>query len=253
MQETYLRHLERLKVMSPEEVSQQKERLIASTPGKEWPYGFPASLDPRLVIIGVSPGNSPYKPKAGEESKRFLSEPGVINGEESHYYYPDTRRYWNKIRFLASSYFNFGGEYFSELDALSLTTHINLGENSSGKATLEDVEDDFVAWASSLVNKIHNPDVVILLGLKKIIKSVDVSKRWNHSGGLKINWNNSGNKITFPCGAKNYTFELWKVVNSHEKEVKVVLWPNHPSRSPFGSMENWESSVKVFLAQMQGT
>ena len=124
MQETYLRHLERLKVMSPEEVSQQKERLIASTPGKEWPYGFPASLDPRLVIIGVSPGNSPYKPKAGEESKRFLSEPGVINGEESHYYYPDTRRYWNKIRFWRHLILILVVSIF-RIDALR-TTHINL-------------------------------------------------------------------------------------------------------------------------------
>ena len=251
MQETYRRHLERLKAMSPEEVSQQKERLIASTPGKEWPCGFPASLDPRLVIIGVSPGNSPYEPEAGEEQKRFLCEPGIIGGEESHYYYPDTSGYWKKIRLLASSYFNSGGECFPELDALSLTTHINLGENSSGKATLEDIEDDFVAWASSLVNKIHNPDVVILLGLKNIIKNADVSRRWNHSGGLKINWNNPDDNILFPYGKNSYAFELWRVVNSHGKEVKVVLWPNYPSRI-FG-MENWRQSVETFLSKMQGS
>ena len=94
---TYTHHLQHLKNLRQEEVKKQRDLLISTTPNKEWPYGFPASLDPKLIIIGVSPGNSPYQPKEeNKEAAEFQSEPGIIDSKKSHYYYPDTKNYWKK-------------------------------------------------------------------------------------------------------------------------------------------------------------
>ena len=68
---TYTHHLQHLKNLRQEEVKKQRDLLISTTPNKEWPYGFPASLDPKLIIIGVSPGNSPYQPKEENKAQSF--------------------------------------------------------------------------------------------------------------------------------------------------------------------------------------
>lgn len=242
---THFNHLQHLKNLHQEEIEQQRKILISTTPNKEWPYGFPASLDPKLIIIGVSPGNSPYHPtEENKESTEFQSEPGIIDSKKSHYYYPDTRNYWKKIRFLSHIYFNSRTESISEFDSLSLTTHINLGEDSSGEATADDAQEGFVRWASALTNTINSPDTVILLGLKTIIRQDHISKWWNHANGLIIDWTNPTSTTPFPCKSKTYSFEEWQVTNSRNKKIRVILWPNHPSRYPFGGMEEWERSVR---------
>lgn len=246
---TYTHHLQHLKNLRQEEVKKQRDLLISTTPNKEWPYGFPASLDPKLIIIGVSPGNSPYQPtEENKEPTEFQSEPGIIDSKNSHYYYPDKKSYWKKIRFLSHAYFSSSTENISEFDSLSLTTHINLGEESAGKATANDAQEEFVKWASTLTNTIHNPDTVILLGLKTIIRNDRISKWWNHANGLIIDWKKPTSTTPFPSKSRTYRFEEWQVTNSHHTKIRVILWPNHPSRAPFGGMEGWERSVLEYFS-----
>jgi hypothetical protein len=236
----------RLKSLSSDKVDLLVNKLIEGTPEGVWPEGFPASIDPRLVFIGVSYGNSPDK---SSEAKRksgsgyFKSSPSAVKDLTSHFYYPDTRSYWEKLRLLSNLYFS----QLSEVDAISLTTHINLGTGSAGGASVHDVEERYVRWASRLINYSHNPDLVILFGLWGIIRDSRVTQWWNHRQGINVDWARPSHTLNFPVSGRIYRFRAWTALNANGHLVKVVIWPNHPSRPPFGSLQNWKKSVDDFI------
>ncbi|SFM40074.1 hypothetical protein [Nitrosomonas communis] len=242
----YLNHLYSLDSLPLEEKERRKNELIETTPEKLWPDGMPASIDPKIVLIGVSYGNSP-NPEAEKSRKNgfdFYSEPCVIKPKNSYFYYPDARGYWEKLRYLSHSFCQKNCPTITIDEALSLTTHINLGTDSAGAATKYDVEKPYVQWASRLLNNIHNPDLVVLFGLKKIMKDKEVSQWWNHESGLKIDWNKPEKEKFFI----NYRFSLWDLYNSNNHRIRLVLWPNHPSRHPFANLDIWKESVNEFLS-----
>ena len=119
---SYLGHLQWLKSLSTDEVEKKANKLVAAAPKKGvWPDGFPASIDPKLLLIGVSYGNSPEKNvenKHHKGGKRYKSRPCAIKDRDSHFYYKDTRRYWEKLRYLSHSYFRHFNKSFSEIDAM---------------------------------------------------------------------------------------------------------------------------------------
>jgi len=212
---------------------------------------MPASIDPKLVLIGVSPGNSPMPEHRREEpnSPTFDSEPCVVKGDNNNFYYPDSSGYWEKLRMLCSSYFEFNDNRMDETDSISLTTHLNLGTGSAGAATKMDVERDVIRWVSKLLNKDLEPDAVILFGLKAILSDIEISSWWNHEDGLKINWLKPDMQKSFNSYKKiKYYYRMWNATNDRGKNIKLVLWPNHPSRAPFLNYDIWQKSIDEFLA-----
>ncbi|MDO8895442.1 hypothetical protein [Nitrosomonas sp.] len=246
----HLEALKRLKSLPKVEIDKIVNQLVTATPEKTWPDGFPASIDPKLLLIGISYGNSPDKNsenKRQNEEGDFASQPCAIKDKSSHFYYPDTRRYWEKLRYLSHSYFKNSCNSFSETDAISLTTHINLGTGSAGKASVADVEEEYVKWASKLVNCNHNPDLVILFGLSRIIRDRKVNQWWNHQTGIQIDWEKPDYTREFSANGKKYKHRLWTATNSNGHQIKIDIWPNHPSRHPFGSFDLWKQSVDEFI------
>jgi len=243
-------HLKLLKSLSQTEIDKITNQLVKTTPQKTWPDGFPASIDPKLLLIGISYGNSPDKNSENkrQEGEYFESQPCATKDEHSHFYYPDTRHYWKKLRYLSHSYFRNSCNSFSENDAISLTTHINLGTGSAGKASVADVEEEYVKWASKLVNCYHNPNLVVLFGLWKIIRDRKVSQWWNHQSGIQINWEKPDYTKVFSANGIKYQYRLWSAINSNGHQTKIVIWPNHPSRWPFSSFDLWKQSVNDFIA-----
>src|SRR5438067_1940160 len=118
---------------------------------------MPASVDPKLILVGVSPGNSPN----AVDTRRCYSEPRVEKDKDSHFYYRDSSGYWDKLRYLTSAFFM----GLSELEAVSLCSHFNLATASSGDAAGVRAERDIVAWVSSLLNAVHKPDLIVFFGL----------------------------------------------------------------------------------------
>lgn len=246
----YLDHLSSVESLKPEEEAKLKNDLIQLTPDKVWPDGMPASIDPKLVLIGVSPGNAPNY-EAEELRKKspdnYYSEPCAIKTDHSHFYYPDARNYWVKLRYLTHSYFKRYHPEITETQAISLATHVNLGTGSAGSATKKDVEEAYVKWVSDLLNETHSPDLVVLFGLNNILKDDDISGWWNESG-LPINWNNPTNTFRFNgYNQINYHFREWSVKNSKNHPIRLVIWPNHPSRPPFSDLSIWKQSVNEYL------
>lgn len=148
---------------------------------------------------------------------------------------------------MAYRYFQTSCLKFTEIDALSLVSHVNLGTGSAGQATVRDVERDYVAWASRLINVIHNPDLVVFFGLSRILRDHTVSSWWNHQSGISVDWHKPDRIYDFPTNKKNYKFRIWDKINANGHAVKLVAWPNHPSRPPFGSIEVWKRSVDEFV------
>ncbi|MBD3669712.1 MAG: hypothetical protein HUJ29_02980 [Gammaproteobacteria bacterium] len=228
--------------------------LLEGSPFKEWPSGMPASIDPELVLIGVSPGNSPAETNVEEISNKveYVSAPTRIKPPNSHFYYPDGKDYWVKLRYLAHQYFRLYDECISENETISRCTHFNLGTGDAGAATKKDVEKEVVEWVSGLLNEIHKPDLVVLFGLKNIIKDDDISAWWNHKKGLKVNWKEPHASLDFEGYTKrNYQFREWVINSGIKKNIRLVIWPNHPSRSPFTNMDIWKLSVHEYLNRLK--
>ena len=222
---------------------------------------MPASLDPKLVLIGASrgmspmagdPGNAPGytsvpSVKISRPRQKELRQQGRPVSKTSHFYYPDTRSYWEKIRYLVHEFFLREGSVRSEADALSLCSHFNLSNKRAGSASGAPPEPDVTRWVSRLLNTDHNPDLVVLFGLYDRLHDARVRKLWNWRDGLKIDWSRTDSTRTFTGYEKDYKYREWTVQNAQGHTMKVVIWPNHPARSPFVDMNLWKRSVDAYL------
>ena len=241
---TYRDHLNRVGSLSRDVASDTLASLLKGCPSKSWPDGMPCSLDPKLVVIGVSPGNSP---ESGVGSRRYVSEPATFVGAASHFYYPDTSRYWEKVRYLASAVVSRQDKTITEKDALLITSHFNLGTGSAGTACEDTVEPPYVEWVSSLLNGVLRPDLVVLFGLHSILTKKKMSECWNVQTGLRIDWKNPQNSFPFNTPRGTYQYRQWRVSSDLGHILRVVMWPNHPSRWPVARMDSWKHSVDHYI------
>ena len=200
------------------EIERKTRVLLEGSPFSDWPCGMPASIDPELAFIGVSPGNSPMleQPKpsgSDQEQPQFVSAPTINKPSNSHFYYPDTSKYWQKLRYLAHQYFLSENKNINEHSAISRCSHFNLGTGNAGSATKYDVEEGVVKWVSRLLNTIHKPKLVILFGLKGILSDHEVSSWWNHGQGLKITWSSPDRERVL----RGYTQKITNSVSGMQK------------------------------------
>jgi hypothetical protein len=100
---------------------------------------------------------------------------------------------------------------------------------------------------SKLLNETHSPDLVVLFGLNGILKDDEISGWWNESG-LPVDWKNPPNTLRFNGYSQtNYYFREWTVKNSKNHPIRLVIWPNHPSRPPFSDLSIWKQSVNEYF------
>jgi hypothetical protein len=202
------------------------------------------SLDPKLVFIGVSPGNSPMRGDEGTGEGRSGMSAEDIGSSES-FDYPDSAGYWKKVKHFARQFFASEGSLTGDKDMLDLCGHFNLGTGFASKATVAAVEEDVVKWVSWLINRYFRPDLVVLFGLNGILGNRGVARWWNHGDGLFVNWREPQHKTPFL--AYPYRFREWAAQNTTGNEVRIVTWPNHPSRHPFADWQVWCRSVNEYL------
>lgn len=232
--------LRQLRSLDPKGKSRVREYLVQNLRRRlrPWPVGMPTSACPHVVILGVSPGNSP-----GPDHK------GVNTSGESNYEKPtfgtppdfgsgnDTRHYWEKVSDLCTFLVRRDDPKLSEHQALSLTGHLNLGTGRYGTAGPEAVKRDLVKWVSSLIGSKFRAKVLVCFGLTGILDKPRIKGFWNCDGGLKLNWSNPDVKESFSRSA--YHFRFWNAQRADGTPMAVLMWPNHPSRHPFsGGPEN---------------
>lgn len=207
---------------------------------------MPSSASPYVVLLGVSPGNSP-RSEDRESLRRCptTSEPPTFGCPAGGFSYRDPRHYWEKASTLCQFLVRRDDPRLSETDALAVSGHLNLGIGLEGKAGEGAIEDGIVRWVSRLLNSVFEARVLVGFGLNGLLAKPRVNELWNCAGGLPVDWR------ACPIIRKfdgNYSFRLWTPQRANGERMAVLLWPNHPSRPPFaGRPDNasWQQAKQA--------
>lgn len=215
--------IEAARSLPPDERTDLLRSLAQGSPYQPWPRGMPSSVNPLVVVLGVSPGNSP-----AASGGAFLSDYTPTFGEPAPgFRYRDSSSYWDKVRILSTSLLRTWDPSLTEDECIALTGHLNLGTGMFGLAGEDAVEPDVVRWVSSVIAAFR-ARVVVGLGLVGLLtaRSDRVRDAWN-GGVLQTDW-------TLPKWQERDGFRFRHfIAQSDETPVHILLWPNHPSRVPF--------------------
>jgi hypothetical protein len=228
------------------------ERLARGSGYNPWPYGMPTSINPLVVFIGVSPGNSPAtQPQADLERGTYGSP--TFGEPHRGMSYPDSNSYWLKVRELAVELVGIFDSSLPAEDRLALAGHLNLGTGSFGRAGPNAVEKSVVRWVSRVLYEDLRPKIVVGFGLVGVLLSPqarELRQAWD-DGGLHISWTRP-ELISRAVGKNVYTFRVWGATREDGEEVEFVIFPNHPSRAPFagrgGAGSRWQEACAALAA-----
>ena len=226
--------------MKKDDIDLRTEQLLATTPHGIWPDGMPSPLWPELVLVGISPGNSPAK-------SDFVWSPGSNLGPNAHehFKYPDGAGYWRKVREMAHTYFRRIDPAMTEDDALKRTAHLNAGTGKQGQSNGDTVEAEYVQWIARLLNETFQPRATIFLGYVGYLNPKGKGKifrpAWDNAQGLAVNW--SAPNQCIPMEGSRYKFRQWLCKNPDGHSIEVNIWPNHPSRR---KSQRWASALQAF-------
>ena len=242
-----LARLESARALSKSEIKALQDNLCGGCPVALWPYGNPTSINPLLVTLGVSPGNSP---SAGDVDflRRGAQDMPTAGVPHPGTYYQDTKGYWDRVRFLASACLR--PAEGSDSDALSLLGNLNLDPGSSGKAEDVAVEGLFASWILEIIRDHLRPRFLVLLGLKTYLEKNPYVHDLiaNHFDRFQLS---RPEKVHPFIGytEKQMSFREWDVVGPAGNQVKIILWPQHPSRAPFSNFALWKASCEEFVSR----
>lgn len=225
------------------------ERIGQNAPMKPWPYGMPTSINPFVVFLGASPGNSPPVGDATHQVCEPYDLP-TTGQAHRHIYCPDTSNYWNRVRALGATIVQAHAQALSEPEALALIGHLNLGTEQCGQAKNARIEPEYCRWVPDIILDSLRPSYVILLGLRGRIATCnfDPAKR------LGINWNKPDESVEFAAyKTKRFQFRVWSRKRPDGKTVRFVQWPQHPSQAPMTNSAIWNESGREFVEFARGS
>lgn len=223
--------------------AQISRTLADSAPSGHWPFGMPTSVNPWLLVIGISPGHGEHSNEDSYPAPTFGSVHSGFGGEFADPHNPWDGAYWQKTRELCIGIIQKNGPGIeSAADCLALSGHLNLGTKNEGRGTFEATNRKIIDWIPTAL-EILKPRVVILFGWKSLIGNL--SKRWDvsHPLGFLVN-SNAEQTISFKGDSQRaYSFSIWQLKSSWGK-ITTICWPNHPSKPPFNRKNNWRIAVK---------
>ena len=220
------------------------ESFCLDCPIAPWPYGNATSINPLLVMLGASPGDSP---SAGDTG--FL-QPGSHPLPTAGYPHPgtayqDTKGYWDKLRGLAREFLTPTGGSLD--DALALFGNVNLDTSRNGEAQQVVVDLAFAKWVLKTISNGLRPRFLVLLGLSGYLKSNPEVNKLFEQTFRGFDSRRPHREIRFAGYLqKNFMFREWDVSNGAGEQMMIVMWPQHPSRAPFSNMDTWQASCTEF-------
>ena len=157
--------------LTSEELNAIRDDLRRGRTEPGWPYGSATSINPLLVILGASPGNSPQRGDRNFVTREPFDLP-TAGKPHSGVFYPDTTGYWDKVKVLAQTLLDPDGSL--EDDALALFGTMNLATAASASASASDVQidDSFARWVLATIRDGLRPRVLVLLGLRGRLKEL---------------------------------------------------------------------------------
>ena len=207
--------------------------LCEGCPVPPWPYGNATSINPLLLTLGASPGNSPEQ---GDDPPPDVLDPPTAGQPHPDVCYQDTNRYWDKIRYLARTLLTPPGG--SAKDAYALFGNLCLDPHRHRSASEVTIDPVFAQWLLKTIKHKLRPRFLVCLGLKGKLEKEPLRSAFETTFGLKLR--EPHEKRAFPDKG---SFEEWNVVDG---QLKIVLWPNSPSRPPFTTFEIWQKACEEF-------
>ena len=212
-----------------------------------WPYGSATSINPLLVVLGPSPGNSPKHGDSHFVTREPVALPtaGVAHPGLS---YDDPRGYWNKVKGLARTFLDADGELGD--NALALFGTMNLSTAASGSAADLDISAPFMRWVLATIRDGLRPRVVVLLGLRTLIrKKRELSTLLGDAfEGLEVQRPHREYALE-EYQDRRLVFREWDLITPHGSPLLLVDWPQHPCRSPFTNVYWWSVACEQFSAR----
>lgn len=255
--ESASRRLSAARSLKPLQVSSVQQALLAECPwkptdlgdeGRVWPYGNATSINPLLVTLGASPGDSP--PAGDSDAPSHLELPPAGLPHPHVCSYQDTTRYWDKVRYLAHTMLTPAGERtvprLEHTDAYALFGNMNLDPRRSGSASDATIDPTFAAWVLRTIEGGLRPRWLVCLGLKGLLLKPreDPALREAFQSILKLDLNKPDKK--YQLRESHYCFREWEVRTAAGASLTVVFWPNSPSRPPFQDFGKWCAACEQF-------
>ncbi len=191
-----------------------------NVPGGEWPFGMPTSINPWVLVMGISPGK-------GKHDSDINSPPSVgavhngFGGKLSNWDAKERNRFWRRIRKLCCG-------FVERTDATDLKV---------------------IKWVPDAVEMLR-PKIVVLLGWGSLLSYLRIC--WPNKplvGQVVHTEANCSHRLRLKT-ERHYKFSVWRIPASWGN-VTVILWPNHPSQHPFGDEKNWEKAIDQALSLLK--
>lgn len=213
--------------------------VSSGCPVAAWPYGMPTVINPKVIVLGPSPGNSPATGQNAAAPPPSYDPPSF---GESHpkLFYPDSRGFFVKVRQLCSGIL--GARYgLAERDALALSGMMNLDIGQFGNASDVQYDARLVQWVLSTIHQKLRPDYLICLGLKSRIGDILPSL------SPELDVRRPHRSLGFNAYSRRaLRYQEWTVSRDDGGSMRVVLWPQHPSRAPFSNPLLWQASIDEY-------
>ena len=225
------------RALSESALSAVHEDLCLGCPVPPWPYGNATSINPLLVTLGASPGASPNLTDPDLAGKPLeLPTAGV---RHPHTNYEDGKNYWRKIRRLARTVVQASGT--SCEDSYALFGNMNLDSNRRGQASDVRIDEKFGRWVLRTIRDGLRPRFLICLGLKGKPSAIELLVQ-----AFKIDAVKPHEHALACYRERRLIFREWDCEGSAGNPIKLVMWPQHPSRAPFTNLEIWRNACQEF-------
>ena len=232
------------RVLSQPDLALIHEYLCEGCPVPVWPPANATSINPMLITLGVSPGASPNLSHADPSGNTLKLPTAGIRHPHTHY--QDTRGYWRKVRLLASTVLH--TETSSDEDTYALFGNMNLSIESSGNQRDVQIDPIFAEWVLRTIRDKLRPKYLVCLGLKSSEEAKGLLSR------VFKEFNSHQPQATFRLECykkKRYEFQEWDCEGDSGNQVKLVFWPQHPSRAPLTRDSMWAAACQEFADRHQ--
>ena len=238
--ESISRRLNSARVLDAAELAAVHAEFCEGCPVEPWPYGNATSINPLLVTLGASPGSSPARGVTDPAGKPLPLPPAGIRHPHPQPDYLRRSPFWRKLRWLACTLLQRGT--MSAEDAFALFGNMNLDPHRSSRASEARMDAAFGTWVLRTIRDRLQPRIVICLGLRNKPDAMRLL-----ADELGFEGDVPGVEYPMTCyQEKRYTFREWDCVGPAGNELKVVQWPQHPSRAPFTNRETWRGACREF-------
>ena len=248
--------LEAARMLSTAEQKALLDTLVEASPAMpKWPFGMPTSINPYVVILGVSPGArgddnecSPYDPPTIGEPHHCFGGEFTKPGEK--WENAAAIRYWQKVRELCVQILQSINPTLKPSDCIAISGHLNLGTAQEGTAGEHALNPKIVEWIPDVIVNSLRPRVLVLFGLKGLLAtSKIIQDAFRKNAALAKVVDGKPEIVPFKFQTKSeYRFRIWEVEKPDGGKMSIVLWPNHPSRVPFRNGEAWQEAIKQFIS-----